>query len=89
MWHDRDYNTLEPALGPNWISIIKRRLSIKGFTMPDHYDQIPEISKALGDYLVSGKIKYRAHTLRGLESAIAGINLLFNGGNTGKLLVAL
>lgn len=40
-------------------------------------------------YLMGGKIKYRAHKLNGLESAIEGINLLFTGGNTGKLMVEL
>lgn len=84
-----DYNTLSPSAGPNWIPIIKKRLTIQGFTMPDHYDQVPQMMQAMSKYLMDGKIKYRAHTLHGLESAIEGINLLFTGGNTGKLMVEL
>ena len=84
-----DYNTLEPSSGPNWIPIIKKRLTIQGFAMPDHFDQAPTMMQELAGYLMNGKIKYRAHTLQGLESAIEGINLLFNGGNKGKLLVKL
>ncbi len=84
-----DYNTLTPSAGPNWIPIIKKRLTIQGFTMPDHYDNIPSMMQSMSKYLLDGKIKYRAHTLHGLESAIEGINLLFSGGNTGKLLVEL
>lgn len=84
-----DYNTLTPSAGPNWIPIIKKRLTIQGFTMPDHYDKIPNMMQAMSKYLMEGKIKYRAHTLHGLESAIEGINLLFSGGNTGKLMVEL
>lgn len=84
-----DYNTATPSAGPNWVPIIKKRLSIQGFTMPDHYDKIPQMMQAMSKYLMDGKIKYRAHTLQGLESAIEGINLLFTGGNTGKLMVAL
>jgi len=84
-----DYNTLEPSAGPNWIPIIKKRITIQGFAMPDHFDQAPIMMQQLGTYLMSGKIKYRAHTLKGLESAIDGINLLFTGGNTGKLIVEL
>jgi len=76
-------------LAPNWIPIIKKRLTIQGFAMPDHYDQAPTMMQALASYLMNGKIKYRAHKLQGLESAIEGINLLFNGGNKGKLLVEL
>jgi NADPH-dependent curcumin reductase CurA len=84
-----DYNTLTPSAGPNWVPIIKKRLTIQGFTMPDHYDKIPGMMQAMSKYLMEGKIKYRAHTLHGLESAIDGINLLFTGGNTGKLMVEL
>jgi len=84
-----DYNTATPSAGPNWIPIIKKRLTIQGFTMPDHYDKAPAIMQAMSQYLMEGKIKYRAHTLHGLTSAIEGINLLFTGGNTGKLLVEL
>lgn len=84
-----DYNTATPSAGPNWIPIIKKRLTIQGFTMPDHYDKVPAMMQAMSKYLMEGKIKYRAHTLKGLESAIEGINLLFTGGNTGKLMVEL
>jgi len=84
-----DYNAEIPAAGPNWIPIIKKRLMIQGFTIPDHYDKAPEVMQAMGKYLMEGKIKYRAHVLEGLESAIDGINLLFDGGNTGKLMVKL
>lgn len=84
-----DYNTDNPAPGPNWIPIIKKRLVIQGFTMPDHYDKVPEMMQSMAKYLMEGKIKYRAHVLEGLESAIDGINLLFTGGNKGKLMVKL
>jgi NADPH-dependent curcumin reductase CurA len=84
-----DYNTDKPAPGPNWINIIKRRLTIQGFTMPDHWDEVPAMMQKLAGYLAAGKLKYRAHKLQGLESAIEGINLLFTGGNTGKLMVEL
>jgi len=84
-----DYNTDKPSPGPNWINMIRRRLTITGFAMPDHWDEIPEMTQKLATYLQAGKLKYRAHKLSGLESAIEGINLLFTGGNTGKLMVEL
>jgi NADPH-dependent curcumin reductase CurA len=84
-----DYNTATPAPGPNWMNIIRKRLTIQGFTMPDHAAQFPEMVQKIAAYFMNGKIKYRAHTLRGLESAIEGINLLFTGGNEGKLMVEL
>ena len=84
-----DYNTDKPSPGPNWLNVIRKRLTIQGFTMPDHWDAVPEMTVKLAAYLAEGKLKYRAHTLHGLESAIEGINLLFTGGNTGKLMVEL
>ena len=84
-----DYNTTSPSPGPNWLNVIRKRLTIKGFTMPDHWDKTPEYMAKLSAYLGAGKLKYRAHTLDGLESAIDGINLLFTGGNTGKLMEKL
>lgn len=84
-----DYNTDKPSAGPNWMNIIRKRLTIQGFTMPDHWDKVPMMTEKLAAYLMAGKLKYRAHKLQGLESAIEGINLLFTGGNTGKLMVEL
>jgi NADPH-dependent curcumin reductase CurA len=84
-----DYNSTSPPPGPNWLNIIRKRLTIRGFTMPDHWDEMPAMSRKIGEHLLAGRIRYRAHVLHGLESAIEGINLLFTGGNTGKLMVQL
>lgn len=84
-----DYGTSEPGLGPNWIPVIKKRLRIQGFAMPDHYGDVPKLLEKLTPYVMQGKIKYRSHVLDGLESAIDGINLFFSGGNKGKLIVKL
>ncbi len=84
-----DYSKEEPSPGPNWIPIIKRRLTIQGYTMPDHLHKASELLAQLTPYVMSGKIKYRAHVLEGLESAIGGLNLFFTGDNKGKLMVKL
>jgi NADPH-dependent curcumin reductase CurA len=84
-----DYTSREPSPGPNWMNIIKKRLLIQGFTMPDHLHQAPQLLEKLAPYVQQGKIKYRAHTLEGLESAMTGLNLFFTGKNEGKLIVKL
>ena len=84
-----DYNAEQPSDGPNWIPIIKKRLTIQGFAMPDHFGDVGSLVAKLAPYVMSGKIKYRAHVLEGLESSIDGLNLLFTGGNKGKLIVKL
>lgn len=84
-----DYPKEVPDLGPNWIQIIKKRLIIQGFTMPDHFGDVPALLQKLTPYVMKGQIKHRAHVLEGLESAISGLNLFFSGDNKGKLIVKL
>lgn len=84
-----DYPKAEPDLAPNWIPIIKKRLTIKGFTMPDHFGEVPALLAKLTPYVMKGQIKHRAHVLQGLESAMTGLNLFFTGQNKGKLIVKL
>jgi len=84
-----DYNTDTPSAGPNWVNIIKKRIKIQGFTMPDHQADWGNMAQKMGAYLMKGQIQYRTHVIDGLESAIEGINLLFSGGNNGKLIVKL
>jgi len=84
-----DYSKSEPSPGPNWISVIKRRLTIQGFTMPDHFGEVPALLAKLTPYVMAGQIKHRSHVLEGLESAIDGLNLFFTGENKGKLIVKL
>jgi len=84
-----DYPKAEPDLAPNWIPIIKKRLTIQGFTMPDHFGEVPALLEKLTPYVMAGKIKHRAHVLEGLESAMTGLNLFFTGQNKGKLIVKL
>ena len=84
-----DYTKKVPSAGPNWMNIIKKRILIQGFTMPDHFHEAPQLLAKLTPYVMEGKVKYRAHELDGLESAMTGLNMFFTGGNTGKLIVKL
>ncbi|NVK39114.1 MAG: NADP-dependent oxidoreductase [Gammaproteobacteria bacterium] len=84
-----DYTAANPAPGPNWIPLIKKRIRIQGFAMPDHFGEVPALLGKLAPYVMQGKIKYRTHILDGLESAMTGLNLFFTGGNKGKLIVKL
>jgi NADPH-dependent curcumin reductase CurA len=84
-----DYPKETPDLAPSWIPIIKKRLTIQGFTMPDHFGEVPALLEKLTPYVMQGKIKHRTHMLEGLESAITGLNLFFTGQNKGKLIVKI
>jgi NADPH-dependent curcumin reductase CurA len=41
----------------------------------------------MAGWLASGQIKSAAHIVEGLERAPEALNLLFTGGNTGKVIV--
>ena len=84
-----DYSKEKPSDGPSWLNVIKKRITIQGFTMPDHFHQVPELLAKLTPFVMAGKVKYRAHVLEGLESAIDGLNLFTTGENKGKLIVKL
>lgn len=84
-----DYTAATPSPGPNWIPLIKKRITIQGFAMPDHFGEVPQLIGKLAPYVMQGQIQYRTHILDGLESAMTGLNLFFTGGNKGKLIVKL
>ncbi len=82
-----EYNRKVPALAPSWLHLLKRRISIEGFSSTDHIYRTPVLKAGLTPYLE--KVKHRVHELEGLESAKLGINILYRGENTGKLIVKL
>ena len=82
------YNESIPPPGPRWFgNILVRRARVEGFIILDYAKRFPEAFAALGQWLVEGKLKYRVDLVDGLEHAPVAINRLFEGGNTGKLLV--
>jgi NADPH-dependent curcumin reductase CurA len=84
-----DYTSANPSPDPNWMRIIKKRLKIQGFTMPDHMHKAGELQAKLAPYVQRGQVKYRTHVLEGLESAMGGLSLFLTGDNKGKLMVRL
>ncbi|MEJ8473571.1 NADP-dependent oxidoreductase [Roseibium algae] len=81
------YNGDTPEEMPDMTAVVRRRLTLKGFVMPDHFDTFPEIFSALGAMFAKGQIKYRLDIVDGLENAPAALNKLFDGSNKGKLVV--
>ncbi|MBO6755195.1 MAG: NADP-dependent oxidoreductase [Roseibium sp.] len=81
------YNGDRPDEYPDMTAIIRRRLSLKGFVMTDHFDTYPAIFAELGKLIAAGKLTYRLDVVDGLDQAPVAINKLFEGTNTGKLVV--
>ena len=66
---------------------LMRRALIKGFIVIDYLPRFPEGIAAMAGWLAEGKLQYRTDMVDGLENAVEGVNRLFDGANTGKLLV--
>lgn len=82
------YNGREKALGPkNYRNLIPRRGRMEGFIILDYLDRFPEGQAQMGGWVAAGKVKFAVHLVEGLEQAPSALNLLFTGGNTGKVIV--
>jgi NADPH-dependent curcumin reductase len=84
------YNEPGRPAGPgNYRALIGRRGRMEGFIILDYAARFPEAQAAMFGWLAEGKIHHAEHLVEGLASAPDALNLLFTGGNTGKVIVAL
>lgn len=67
--------------------VIVKRLKVQGFLILDYASRFTEAAMELGKWKMMGKLKDRQTVVEGLEKAPEAINMLFTGGNTGKLIV--
>jgi NADPH-dependent curcumin reductase CurA len=82
------YNSREAASGPvNYINLLIRRGRMEGFIILDYFDRFPAAQAEMAGWLGSGKVKSAEHVVEGLEHATDALNLLFTGGNTGKVMI--
>jgi NADPH-dependent curcumin reductase len=66
---------------------ILERGRMEGFLILDYFDRMPAGREEMASWLGEGKIKSSEHVVEGLENAPEALNLLFTGGNTGKVIV--
>jgi NADPH-dependent curcumin reductase CurA len=82
------YNDRGAASGPaNYANLIIKRGRMEGFLILDYFDRLDEGRADVAAWLGEGKIKSSEHIVEGLENAPDALNLLFTGGNTGKVIV--
>lgn len=80
------YNAGEPMRG-RFDLVLTKRLQVRGFIILDFMPRFPEGAMQLAQWLIEGKLKHADTIIDGFEQAPVAINLLFDGGNKGKLLV--
>ncbi|KIK63054.1 hypothetical protein GYMLUDRAFT_41365 [Collybiopsis luxurians FD-317 M1] len=82
------YNAVSKPKGiQNYLTLISQRAKIEGFIVFDYANRYPEAIAEMSKGLREGTIKRKFHIVEGLENAPSALPLLYNGGNTGKLLV--
>jgi NADPH-dependent curcumin reductase len=81
------YNDPERSGPSNYGALIIRRGRMEGFIILDYFDRLAAAQAELAGWLGEGKIKSTEHIVEGLEHAPDALNLLFTGGNTGKVIV--
>jgi NADPH-dependent curcumin reductase CurA len=80
------YTKEDPAL-ESFARILRKRLRVQGFIVLDYLDRFTEAATQLGKWKMLGKLKDRETIVEGVEKAPEAINMLFTGGNIGKLIV--
>ncbi|MBI2962390.1 MAG: NADP-dependent oxidoreductase [Deltaproteobacteria bacterium] len=82
------YNDREAATGPrNYVNLILRSATMRGFLVFDYAARIPEAVADLGRWAAEGKLKDQIDVAEGFESAPDALRRLFTGENLGKQIV--
>ena len=83
------YNDDAPAGPRNFGNLLIQRVHLEGFIVLDHFGRAKEIVPQLAAWMGDGKLKAQETIVEGFEQLPIAINMLFDGGNTGKLVVKL
>ncbi len=84
------YNETGQPTGPhNVIQIVGKQLKIQGFIVSTHADMQPDFFQDMAKWIPSGQMKYEETVKEGIEKAPEAFIGLFEGANTGKMLVKL
>ena len=81
------YNAATPMPGPDMFSVLRKRLMLRGFIVSDFAAKQGDFLRDVGEWVRSGRLKYREDVVDGLEQAPAAFLGLLQGKNFGKLLV--
>ncbi|GAA5932138.1 NADP-dependent oxidoreductase [Sporobolomyces koalae] len=81
------YNTPNPRGLTNYLTLISQRAKIEGFIVFDYADRYQEAAEQVGAWIAQGKIQVRETKRFGLTECVNALRGLFEGSNTGKMVV--
>jgi len=77
-----------PAVHNLW-RLIVHSARMEGLLIRNYFHRLGEGAETMGGWIAEGKIKFREHVEDGLENALDVFNMLFDGTNTGKLILKI
>lgn len=84
------YNATSPVPGPsNFVQLLAKRITMRGFIVFDHWDGYPEYVQTMSNWIADGKVSWKETVFEGIEKAPEAFLGLFKGANLGKMLVKL
>ena len=84
------YTATAPPAGPSNLSrLIMCRGRMEGFLVLDYVPRAGEAVPELLRWMQEGRLKFRVDVVPGLQQAPRAINRLFDGSNTGKMVVKI
>jgi len=85
------YNNTTPVKGPaNYLSLLVNRARMEGIVVFDWADRYGEGVARIAQWMREGKLKSREDVVEGgVEAFPESLNLLFSGGNFGKLVLKI
>lgn len=85
------YNAAAAVAGPkNFRAVLTQRLRVQGLIVTDWAPRIREAIADLGEWHAQGKLKIREDVREGgLGAFVETLNLLYSGGNNGKLVLKI
>jgi NADPH-dependent curcumin reductase CurA len=82
------YNATGPIPGPkNYFNLVFRRARMEGFIVLDYVSRFPEAIAEMKAWIDQGQIKTNATVIEGFENLPKALIKLFEGANTGKMMV--
>jgi hypothetical protein len=84
------YNATVRAPGPDNLSlVITQGLTLRGFTVGDHFGLFSDFVRDMSGWFASGKVVFDETVVDGIEHALEAFDALMSGGNTGKMVVRI
>src|SRR6476619_7914123 len=83
------YNATTPMPGPDMFSVLRKRRLLRGFIVSDFAAKQGDFLRDVGEWVRTGRVKYREDIVDGLEKAPASFLGVLQGKNFGKMLVRM